>query len=73
MATVALYAFESPALIYAWTGEFDEAFRLLDHLLTAPSVSLSFSLLKLDPMFDPLRNDPRFKALTESSSAPTSH
>jgi hypothetical protein len=24
-------------------------------------------------MFDPLRNDPRFKALTESSAAPVSH
>jgi tetratricopeptide (TPR) repeat protein len=36
-------AFDGPqitaalAQIYAWTGEFDEAFRLLDHLLVVPN------------------------------------
>ena len=29
------------AQIYAWTGEFDEAFRLLDHLFAVPSNSPS--------------------------------
>jgi len=62
-------ATESLALIYAWTGEFDEAFRLLDHLLTVPNISLSVSILKLDPSWDPLREDPRFQALIEKHSA----
>ena len=62
-------ATEALALIYAWTGEFDEAFRLLDHLLTVPSVSLSVSILKLDPVWDSLREDPRFQALIEKHSA----
>src|SRR5262249_37632315 len=62
-------ATESLALIYAWTGEFDEAFRLLDHLLAIPNFNLSVPLLKLDPVWDPLRGDPRFQALIEKHSA----
>src|SRR5215471_6799259 len=62
-------ATESLALIYAWTGEFDEAFRLLDHLLVIPNMSLSVPILKLDPLWDPLRKDPRFQALIEKHSA----
>jgi len=52
------------AQIYAWTGEFDEAFRLLDHLFTVPS-HLTIPMLKLDPAWDPLRHDPRFQALID--------
>jgi Flp pilus assembly protein TadD len=52
------------AQIYAWTGEFDEAFRLLDHLFTVPS-NLTVPMLKLDPAWDPLRQDPRFQALID--------
>jgi tetratricopeptide (TPR) repeat protein len=63
-------AFDGPratatlAQIYAWTGESDEAFRLLDHLLGIPN-GLTIPLLKLDPVWDPLRNDPRFQALID--------
>jgi len=61
-------AFDGPqataslAQIYAWTGEFNEAFRLLDHLLDVPN-GLTVTMLKLDPIWDPLRKDPRFQAL----------
>jgi TolB-like protein/Tfp pilus assembly protein PilF len=63
-------AFDGPqgtaalAQIFAWTGEFDEAFRLLDHLLNIPN-GITVPLLKLDPVWDPLRKDPRFKALID--------
>jgi TolB-like protein/Flp pilus assembly protein TadD len=55
------------AQIYAWTGEPDEAFRLLDHLLAVPS-NLTVPMLRLDPAWDPLRQDPRFQALIDKSS-----
>jgi TolB-like protein/Flp pilus assembly protein TadD len=67
-------AFDGPqctaslAQIYAWTGESDEAFRLVDHLLGIPN-GLTIPMLKLDPGWDPLRNDPRFHALIEKYAA----
>ena len=58
------------AEIYAWTGESDEAFRLLDHLLAVPS-NITIPMLKLDPAWDPLRQDPRFQALIDKYSPKT--
>jgi TolB-like protein/Flp pilus assembly protein TadD len=52
------------AEIYAWIREQDEAFRLLDHLLTVPN-GLTVPTVKLDPVWDPLRKDPRFQALID--------
>jgi len=69
-------AFDGPqataalAQIYAWTGESDEAFRLLDHLLVIPN-GLTMPMLKLDPAWDPLRKDPRYQALLEKYAAKT--
>src|SRR5256884_1805284 len=69
-------AFDGPqaaaslAQIYAWTGEFDEAFRLLDHLLVVPN-GLTVPMLKLEPMWDPLRKDPRYQALIDKYSPKT--
>src|SRR4029077_13647810 len=63
-------AFDGPqftaslAQIYAWTGETDEAFRLLDHLLSIPN-GVAVPILKLDPAWDRLRKDPRFQALID--------
>jgi TolB-like protein/Flp pilus assembly protein TadD len=52
------------AEIYACTGEFDEAFRLLDHLFAIPC-DLTIPMFKLDPAWDPLRKDPRYQALID--------
>jgi TolB-like protein/Flp pilus assembly protein TadD len=63
-------AFDGPgstaalAQIYAWTGESDEAFRLLDHLLAVPN-GLTVPVFKLNPAWDCLRKDPRFQALID--------
>jgi len=67
-------AFDGPIItaslaeIYTWVGEPDEAFRLLDHLLTVPN-GLTVPTLKLDPTWDPLRKDPRFQALIDKYAA----
>jgi len=67
-------AFDGPevtavlAQIYAWTGESDEAFRLLDHLLVVPN-GITVHYLKLDPVWDPLRKDPRFQVLIDKYAA----
>jgi TolB-like protein/Flp pilus assembly protein TadD len=67
-------AFDGPevtaelAQIYAWTGEHDQAFGLLDHLLVVPN-GITIPGLKLDPIWDPLRNDPRYQALIDKYAA----
>ena len=61
-------ATETLAQIYAWTGESDEAFRLLDHLLVVPS-GLTIPMLKIDPVWDPLRKDPRYQTLIDKYAA----
>lgn len=62
------------ALIYAWTGEKDQAFEQLAVAARIPS-NLSYGLLKLHPQWDELRGDPRFDQLlarltTEPDLAP---
>jgi tetratricopeptide (TPR) repeat protein len=67
------------ARVAAQAGEPDRAIAALQKLLSMPSdgalptgnVPLTPALLRLDPMFGPLRNDPRFQKLV-ASEAPKS-
>ncbi len=52
------------AQIYAWTGENDQALQLLERSLSTPN-GVTVPSLRLDPIWDPLRSDPRFQALIE--------
>jgi len=67
-------AFDGPkmavhlAQIYAWTGESDEALQLLDRSLNTPN-GVTVPSLRFDPIWDPLRSDPRFQALIDKYQA----
>jgi hypothetical protein len=65
-------ALEILARVAARLGEPDRAITALEKLLSIPYsgrlaefMPLTPALLRLDPMFDPLRNDPRFQKLCE--------
>jgi hypothetical protein len=53
---------ESLARVYAMVGENDEAIRLLEYLMSIPG-NLGIGDLRLDPVWKPMRNLPRFQAL----------
>jgi serine/threonine-protein kinase len=56
MATQAL------AEVYVIVGEYDKALDLADGLLSRPS-GLTVALLKINPILDPIRQNPRYLAL----------
>jgi TolB-like protein/class 3 adenylate cyclase/Tfp pilus assembly protein PilF len=53
------------ALIYAWTDEKDRAFKRLDEAVKLPGY-LSYGQLRLHPIWEPLRGDPRFEKIVAS-------
>jgi tetratricopeptide (TPR) repeat protein len=73
-AVVGPASIEILARVAAQTGEIDRAIAALETLLSRPyeaplalNVPLTPALLRLDPMFDLLRNDPRFQKLAAAA------
>ncbi len=56
---------EGLAQVYTWTNELDRAIELLQKLVTMPGYT-NYARLKLHPMWDPLRGDPRFEKIVAS-------
>ena len=54
------------AVIYAWTGEKDRAIQRLAETTYLPGSHISYGYLRLHPLWDPLRGDPRFEAIVAS-------
>jgi tetratricopeptide (TPR) repeat protein len=61
------------AVIYAWTGERDQAIELLERLLVTPGAvlpafegSITLAELRMRWQWDPLRADPRFQKILQS-------
>jgi tetratricopeptide (TPR) repeat protein len=63
-ALLGTYRLELAAVIFARTGRVEEAIDHLEVLLSVPSET-SAALLRLDPAWDPLRDNPRFQKLVE--------
>ncbi|HET6887213.1 MAG TPA: protein kinase [Candidatus Udaeobacter sp.] len=53
------------AVIYAWTGDKNRAIERLVEAVKLPG-RLSYGHLRQDPLWDPLRSDPRFEAIVAS-------
>jgi TolB-like protein/Flp pilus assembly protein TadD len=54
---------ENLAKVYAWTNEADLAFRELASFFATGSVLICPEITKADPIWDPIRKDPRFEKL----------
>ncbi|MFC1661088.1 tetratricopeptide repeat protein [Gemmatimonadota bacterium] len=64
--------YEAVAMILSQVGFWDEALREIEQLLEGPSMTSVYTL-RLDPRFDPIRDDPRFKALLEKYAPEVEH
>jgi tetratricopeptide (TPR) repeat protein len=67
-AFLGTFRLEVAALIFVRTGEYEEAIDQLELLLSVPSET-SRASFRLDPAWDPLRNNPRFQKLVQEESS----
>jgi hypothetical protein len=72
------FASAALALVYARTGEPEEALNLIEHLLTVPVIlgrgavfNMTVADLKWQWIWDPLRNHPRFQKILASPEPKT--
>jgi serine/threonine-protein kinase len=63
--TAGVYRVRDLAEVYVMVGEHDLGIDQLDMLLGMPCWFMSTELLRLDPMWDPLRDHPGFQALLD--------
>jgi serine/threonine-protein kinase len=63
-AVLGTFRMEMAALVFVRAGEYEEAIDQLEVLLSVPSW-MSRTLLRIDPAWDPLRQNPRFRKLVE--------
>jgi hypothetical protein len=54
------------AVIYAWTGDRNRAIERLAEAAKLPGSHVTYGYLRLNPLWDPLRADPRFEAIVAS-------
>lgn len=77
VATDAPIAACNLAVVYAWTGQSDLALAVLEEWINRPAginepSQPTFGDFRLNPVWDPLRNDPRFVELVERLAPPKS-
>ncbi|MEJ2721797.1 MAG: protein kinase, partial [bacterium] len=58
------YTAKTAAEVYVRLGEYEAAIDQLELLMSVPA-ELSRALLRADPLYDPLRDDPRFRKIVE--------
>jgi len=54
------------AVIYAWAGDKNRAIERLAEAAKLPGSHVTYGYLRLHPLWDPLRGDPRFEAIVTS-------